>query len=129
MTNLGQHVAAGLAEERRELISRFLDAAKQRSECDREPRRRSKQRHHRSWPMFVSRGSDSSEAAGVAVALHNATDLGLAFLAVEEFDPGTMVLVRLFWHDRGCPSIPARVRHVKQMDHGFLVGCEFQLDG
>lgn len=110
----------------RELVHRFIESARERSEADPDRRRRAQRRHHRSWPLWVSRGPDSNQS-DVTVALHNATESGLAFLASESFRPGTTILVRLFWHDPHCPPVPARIRHVKRTDHGFLVGCEFRI--
>ena len=111
----------------REEIARFVEAAHERSEYDSSPRRRTRRRYHRSWPLLVSRGR-RDESTDLSVALHNASDLGLAFLSSERFCVGETVFVKLFWHDLSAVRVPAVVRHMTRVDHGWLVGCEFHLD-
>jgi hypothetical protein len=40
---------------------------------------------------------------------------------------GSTVYLKLFSYDDFCPRVPALVRHVVSTEHGFLVGCEFEL--
>lgn len=42
--------------------------------------------------------------------------------------PDTIVFVKLFCHDNVRPRVPAIVRHATQVDHGYLVGCEYLLN-
>jgi hypothetical protein len=103
-------------------VARFVHAARQRSESDSVQRRRSQRRYHRSWPLVVwFDGSDSG------AALHNASDQGIAFLSCCPMTPDSVVFVKLFGYEEGCPCVPAVVRHSTQTEHGFLIGCEFEL--
>ena len=108
----------------RQTIDRFVEAARQRSEVADQHRRRAECRYHRSWPLSIV-----YHHAGVTretcVALHNASRDGVAFLAPAPAEAGTMVDVRVFWHDDNCPRIPAIVRHCTSTRVGYLVGCEF----
>ncbi len=111
----------------REEIARFVVATRERSEYDADPRRRAQRRYHRSWPLLVSRGRQI-EDLDLSVALHNASELGLAFLSSERFQLRETVFIKLFWHDPAALRVPARVRHMASVEHGCLVGCEFLLD-
>ena len=120
----------------RDVIERFVEAARQRGEYHVHARRRSRRRYHRSWPLSVSPVSaglpanagspaDVDQPVEATVALHNASQQGIAFLAPRAMDPGAMLLVKLFWHDDDCPRVPAVVRHCTSTKTGYLVGCEF----
>jgi len=106
----------------RKEIDRFLDSARKRSECEAIHRRRAKRRYHRSWPLMVI--YDSIE---LSVALHNASELGIAFLSSRMIPEDTTVFIKLFCHEDFGPCVPAIVRHQTPSDHGFLIGCEFDL--
>jgi hypothetical protein len=101
-------------------ITRFLQAAKQRSECSPAYFRRGNNRYHRSWPLQVTAG-----ASEMTVALHNASEGGLAFFSPCFIEPGGTLLIRLFCHREDCRPIPVTVRHATANEHGFLIGCEF----
>jgi len=108
-------------------ICRFLEAARKRSEHDGHHRRRARRRHARSWPLLVSISGKPFEP-DVSAALHNASDLGIGFLSPVSLLVGSTVYVKLFCYDDFCPRVPATVRHVTPTEHGFLVGCEFDLN-
>lgn len=103
-------------------IERFADAARRRSESDPVHRRRSKRRYHRSWPLAVL--CDGEE---MSAALHNASDEGLAFLTCGPVNAGSTVFLKLFCYDESGQYVPAVVRHCTYSEHGYLVGCEFEL--
>jgi hypothetical protein len=107
-------------------VSRFLDAARKRSEHDEHHRRRARRRHHRSWPLLVSVNGKAFDL-DISAALHNASDLGIGFLSPVSMVTGATVYLKLFCYDDFCPRVPALVRHVTTTEHGFLVGCEFEL--
>lgn len=110
----------------RQEVSRFLEAARKRSEHDGHHRRRARRRHHRSWPLTVSI-SGKPFSRDVSVALHNASELGIGFLSPIRMLAGSTVYIKLFCYDDFCPRVPALIRHVTPTEHGFLVGCEFDL--
>ncbi len=110
----------------REEIDRFMEATRERSEYDVGARRRAKRRYHRSWPMLVRAGHRG--AMDVSVALHNASEVGVAFLSGSRFEPGQILFLKLFWSDQYCPRVPASVQYAKEVEHGLLVGCAFVLD-
>jgi len=114
-----------VAVVRRE-VSRFLEAARKRSEHDGRHRRRARRRHARSWPLLVSINGKPFEP-DVSAALHNASDLGVGFLSPISMLVGATVYVKLFCYDDFCPRVPAVIRHVTSTEHGFLIGCEFDL--
>lgn len=103
-------------------IERFADAARHRSECDPVHRRRSSRRYHRSWPLAVL-----CDNVDMSAALHNASDEGIAFLSCGPIEPGCMIFIRLFCYDESCPYVPAVVRHSTSTEHGYLIGCEYEL--
>jgi hypothetical protein len=109
-----------------EVIDRFVDEARRRSEEQPAARRRAERRYHRSWPLSVllERGGCERD---IGVALHNASAQGIAFLAPFGIESGTVLQIRLFWHDEDCPRVPAVVRHCTFAGNGYLVGCEFVL--
>jgi hypothetical protein len=107
-------------------IGRFIEAARKRSEHDPHHRRRSRRRHHRSWPLLVSLSGKPFEP-DISVALHNASELGIGFLSPVTMLAGTTVFLKLFSYDDFCPRVPAIIRHVTSTEHGFLVGCEFEV--
>lgn len=108
-------------------IDRFLEAARKRSDIHRHHhRRRARRRHHRSWPLLVSVSGKPFEHE-ISAALHNASELGIGFLSPVSMLAGSTVYLKLFSYDDFCPRVPARVRHVTSTEHGFLVGCEFEL--
>ena len=63
----------------------------------------------------------------MGVPLYNASPLGIAFLAPVQLSVGSVVFIKLFWHEELCPRVPAVVRHTTPTAHGYLVGCEFAL--
>lgn len=111
----------------RQEVNRFLEAARKRSEDDGDHRRRTRRRHHRSWPLLISLTGKPFDP-DISVALHNASELGIAFLASFSVPVGSRVFIKLFCYDDFCPRVPAVVRHVTETEHGFLVGCEFELN-
>ena len=114
-----------VAVVRRE-IDRFLEAARKRSEHDDHQRRRARRRHHRSWPLLVSLSGKPYDI-DISAALHDASSLGIGFLSPIQLLAGSVVYLKLFCYDDFCPRVPALVRHVTQTEHGFLVGCEYDL--
>ncbi len=106
-------------------IDRFIDAARVRSEYDIDTRRRAMRRYHRSWPLLICRPRRTEE---LSAALHNASSEGIGFLCDQKFAAGSLILVKLFWHEDGGLRVPAVVRHVTDYRHASLVGCEFALD-
>jgi hypothetical protein len=103
-------------------VERFVEAARKRSESDPDPRRRTTRRYHRSWPLAIwFNGLD------FGAALHNASDQGLAFLSNCPIARDQVVFIKLFGYDDDCPYVPVVVRHSTRTEHGFLIGCEFQL--
>jgi hypothetical protein len=110
----------------RQEVNRFLEAARKRAEQDQHHRRRARRRTHRSWPLLVSMNGKAFDS-DVSTALHDASDLGIGFLSPVSMGAGTTVYVKLFCYDDFCPRVPAVVRHVTSTEHGFLVGCEFDL--
>ncbi len=110
----------------REVISRFFDEAQRRCEQQPAAQRRTERRFHRSWPLAIRlhRGGVERE---IGVALHNASQHGIAFLSPLPFETDAVVRIRLFWHDEECPLVPAVVRHCTFGGRGYLVGCEFVL--
>ena len=109
-----------------EEIARFLDAAQQRCEILHSPRRRRLRHYHNAWPLEI-RLNHNEPAQEFAAALHNATDVGLAFLSPRQITSGTRIFVKLFWHEADAPRVPAVVRHNTPTEQGNLVGCEFLL--
>ncbi len=105
-------------------IARFLEMAQQRCEVHSHPRRRTRRRYHRSWPMTVRLGHDEAMEE-FAVALHNASEMGIAFLCCREVLVDERVGIKLFWHERDGAFVPAVVRHCTPTHHGHIVGCEF----
>jgi hypothetical protein len=103
-------------------IDRFIDAARVRSECDVDTRRRAMRRYHRSWPLLVGKAGTSEE---VSAALHNASPDGIGFLCNHEFQLDSLVLIKLFWHEDTGVRVPAVVRHVTPHHDATLVGCQF----
>jgi len=61
------------------------------------------------------------------VALHNASELGIAFLSPQAMAVGTRVYLKLFCYDDFCPRVPAIIRHATPNAHGFIIGCEFDV--
>lgn len=116
---------AGLLVRRE--IDRFVDFARQRSFSDVHNRRRSHRRYHRSWPLLVS-FRDSERSTDLSVALHDASPDGVGFLSHREIPVGSLVHIKLFWHDDTAYRVPATVRHATETDHGFLIGCSFNTD-
>ena len=107
-------------------IDRFVDTARQRGEHRVHPARRSGRRYQRSWPLSIALTRDD-RTLDISVALHNASQQGIAFLAPQGIEVGTLLHVKLFWHDEDCPRIPAVVRHCTPTKGGYLIGCEFVL--
>lgn len=108
-------------------IERFLEAARERAEPDLDRRRRAQRRYHRSWPLLVCVPNGNNLGKDLGVPLHNASSLGIAFLSPMHIDVGSVVFIKLFWHEELCPRVPAVVRHATPTGHGYLVGCEFTL--
>lgn len=109
-------------------IARFIQVTQERSESDtNHQRRRARRRHQRSWPLTVSVPWGTS-VRDISVALHNASPLGIAFLSPVIIRDGSVIFLRLFWHDRAGPCVPAIVRHATPTEHGYLIGCEFSAD-
>ena len=108
-------------------IERFMELARRRSEWDEDRRRRGRRRYCRSWPLLICVGENGIECAEFCVALHNASELGLAFRTNRELETGTQIAIRLFWHDDAAPLVPAVVRHCSSIRGGMLIGCEFIL--
>ena len=106
-------------------VDRFIDAARVRSEYDIDTRRRAMRRYHRSWPLLVSPASADTE---LSAALHNASSEGIGFLCDHSFRVGSLLWVKLFWHEDTGLRVPAIVRHVTPYRHAHLVGCQFSLD-
>ena len=119
-------IATSSASVLQEVILRFVEAAQQRSEFEVDQRARSRRRYHRSWPLSVVMNVDD-QLIDMGVALHNASDQGIAFLSPRSVEAGEKLFVRLFWHDEECPRVPAIVRHCTATKTGYLVGCEFVL--
>jgi hypothetical protein len=126
MNPIAGHIEPWSVHVLEEVVIRFVDAARMRSDRRVEPKRRSRQRYHRSWPLSVI-FHDGQTAMEHTVALHNASLQGLAFLSPLHLEPGMIVYVRLFWYDDACPRVPAVVRHSTATKTGYLVGCEFVL--
>lgn len=105
-------------------IERFLEMAQRRCEVCVHPRRRATRRYHRSWPLIV-RLSAPGEHGEFAVALHNASELGVAFLSSHLIEVDERLAIRLFWHETEGVYVPAVVRHCTATPHGNIVGCEF----
>lgn len=105
-------------------IERFLEMAQRRCEVCVHPRRRATRRYHRSWPLVV-RTSDFEQADEFAVALHNASELGIAFLSCRRIEVDDRLGIKLFWHEPEGTYVPAIVRHCTATRHGHIVGCEF----
>ncbi len=112
----------------RQIIDRFVEAAQKRSESQPTPRRRQHRRYHRSWPLAIIYHADDG-IGEMGAALHNASGDGLAFLSPRSFDGEELVYLRLFWHDEDSPLVPAVVRHCTPTKSGYLIGCEFLLQG
>ena len=108
-------------------ISRFIRAARERSEFDVDRRRRARRRYRRSWPLLVA-PEGAGDEAGMCVALYNASPLGIAFLCPRPIPVGTTVLIKLFWHDESSPFVPALVHHATRNHHGHIIGCSFVVD-
>jgi hypothetical protein len=108
-------------------IERFLEAARERAELDLDRRRRAQRRYHRSWPLLVCVPGGRTLGKDMGVPLHNASALGIAFLAPVHIQVGSVVFIKLFWHEDLSPRVPAVVRHATPTGHGYLVGCEFAL--
>lgn len=114
------------ADVLRREVERFLEAAQRRCEVQHHPRRRSRRRYHRSWPLqIVLNHNEPLQEFGAA--LHNASELGIAFFSARTFPVGTRILLRLFWHDERSPLVPVVVRHNTPTEHGHLIGCEFAI--
>jgi hypothetical protein len=107
-------------------VSRFLEAARKRSEHDEHHRRRARRRHHRSWPLSISVNGKPFDT-DVSAALHDASELGIGFLSPVSMLAGSTVYLKLFCYDDFCPRVPALVKHVTRTKHGFLIGCEYDL--
>jgi hypothetical protein len=105
-------------------IARFVESVRKRSDVDHDRRRRARKRYHRSWPMLVAMANENN-AYEHPVALHNGSELGVAFLTSLPIAPGRIIYLRLFWHDDCSPRVPAVVRHSTAVAAGYLVGCEF----
>ncbi len=119
---------ASASEQIRGEIARFVQITQERSESDsHHQRRRARRRHQRSWPMTVS-APWGTGLRDISVALHNASSLGVAFLSPVMIGDGSVIFLRLFWHDRAGPSVPAVVRHATPTEHGYLIGCEFSAE-
>ena len=108
-------------------IERFMELARRRSEWDDDRRRRGRRRYCRSWPLLICVGENEDDYEERGVALHNASELGLAFRTNREIETGTRIAIRLFWHDDAAPLVPAVVRHCSHIRGGMLIGCEFIL--
>jgi hypothetical protein len=107
-------------------IERFVAVTSERSEWTGEKHRRRATRLQRSWPLVVD--VEGLEGA-LSVALHEGNSAGVSFLSSVPLVAGGVVGIRLFWFDSASAFVPARVRHVTGVEHGYLVGCEFCLDG
>jgi hypothetical protein len=105
-------------------ITRFIEVIRQRSDCDRGRRQRARLRYTRSWPLAVSRDWASADGE-YAVALYNASEMGLAFITSRPVNVGQTLYIRLFWYDDNSPRVPAVVRHVTPFHARYIVGCEF----
>lgn len=108
-------------------IDRFVNFARQRSYSDVHNRRRTHRRYHRSWPLLVAFNNDGKHE-DVSVALHDASPEGVGFLSNRPIPVGTVIHVKLFWHDETAYRVPATIRHSTQTDHGYLIGCSFNTD-
>jgi hypothetical protein len=120
--------AASASDQIRGEIARFIQITQERSESDsNHQRRRARRRHQRSWPLTVSAPLGTT-IRDISVALHNASPLGLAFLSPVTIRDGSVVFLRLFWHERRGRWVPAIVRHATPTEHGYLIGCEFSAE-
>ncbi len=119
---------ASASDQIRGEIARFIQITQERSESDSSyQRRRTRRRHQRSWPLTVSAPSGTTTRE-ISVALHNASPLGIAFLSSVMIRDGSVIFLRLFWHDGSGPCVPAIVRHATPTEHGYLIGCEFSAE-
>jgi len=105
-------------------ITRFVGAAKDRSDRHARGWRRSQDRYRRSWPLVVGVQKPTGYV-DLSVALHDASLSGIAFLSPVAISDSSAVFIKLFWHEPDCPRVPAVVRHVTPTEHGYLIGCEF----
>ncbi len=108
-------------------IERFRTFARQRASADGRPIRRRHKRYHRSWPLSVATYENGCFTDHSA-ALYDASEAGIGYMCDQLFEKGSLVYVRLFWHEAGALRIPAIVRHVTPGPSGILVGVEFALD-
>ncbi len=116
----------GLAEMKQELV-RFLVATRKRSSASVPGRRRSAERHRRTWPLVVTMGPDDDEPQ-FSAALHDASPEGVGFLFDRRLRVGRTIYLKLFGYMDSPLRIPAVIRHVTPRRHGYLVGCEFAVD-
>lgn len=105
-------------------IAKFLAVTRRRSEHDLYRGRRTARRHYRTWPLLVA-DLERQRGGDLSVALYNASEKGIAFRAMQSFKPGTILSVKLFWHDPRAYRVPCVVRHCEQTEHGYITGCEF----
>jgi hypothetical protein len=109
-------------------ITRFVGAARDRSDRHARGGRRSQDRYRRSWPLVVGVQKPSGYV-DFSVALHDASLSGIAFFSPVAMPDCSAVLIKLFWHEPDCLRVPAVVRHVTPTEHGYLIGCEFYESG
>ena len=107
-------------------ITRFRSFAEQRAGHDGPPSRRRRKRYHRSWPLEITVGRESS-AQHYSAALHDASEIGMGFMSDHMFEKDTIVYIKLFWHEATALRIPAIVRHSNPGPNGVLVGVEFAI--
>ena len=107
-------------------ITRFRSFAEQRAGHDGPPSRRQRKRYHRSWPLEITVGRESS-AQHYSAALHDASEIGMGFMSDHMFEKDTIVYIKLFWHEATALRIPAIVRHSNPGPNGVLVGVEFAI--
>lgn len=107
-------------------IDRFRECAQQRCGTDGLRGRRKNRRYHRSWPLSVALCEDGS-LTEYSAALYDASEAGMGFMCSQVFCEGSMVYIKLFWHEATGLHIPAIVRHVNPGPNGVLVGVEFAL--
>ncbi|MCK6457287.1 MAG: PilZ domain-containing protein [Phycisphaerae bacterium] len=108
-------------------IAKFVAVTRRGAACDAYLGRRRTRRHHRSWPLLVTTLQPRGQC-DVSVALHNASELGLAFHSAQPYSVGSYVAVKLFWHDPHAHRVPAVVRHCTAEAGGYLVGCQFDVE-
>jgi len=109
----------------RQEIARFIAAARRLDGQGHEQRRRRIRQAHHAWPLLVAAG-DRPYDPDLPAMLHNASELGIAFLSPMSIPAGTTVFIKLFVQDSFCPRVPAVVRHCTPSRDGYLIGCEYR---